>query len=69
MLEREREAPNEEWSAFLSHAEIDGIEATCAIELGRSFRAERLLEPTIDGYAKQFARNLAGGVSVWLVRA
>lgn len=64
VMERGREAPNEEWSAFLSHVEIDGIEATCAIELRRSPRAERLLEPTVDGYAKQFARNLAG----WRIR-
>ncbi len=63
-LERDNEAANEEWSAFLSPMEIDGIEATCAIELQRPGRAERLLEQTIAGYATQFARNLAG----WRVR-
>jgi DNA-binding XRE family transcriptional regulator len=64
VMEQGRETPSEEWSAFLSHTEIDGVEATCAIELGRSSRAERLLEQTINGYAKQFARNLAG----WRIR-
>lgn len=63
-LERDNEAADEEWSAFLSPMEIDGIEATCAIELQRPGRAERLLEQTIAGYATQFARNLAG----WRVR-
>jgi hypothetical protein len=63
-LERDNEAANEEWSAFLSPMEIDGIEATCAIELQRPDRAECLLEQTIAGYATQFARNLAG----WRVR-
>lgn len=65
-LERDtsNEAANEKWSAFLSPMEIDGIEATCAIELQRPGRAERLLEQTIAGYATQFARNLAG----WRVR-
>jgi tetratricopeptide (TPR) repeat protein len=63
-LERDNEAVDEEWSAFLSPMEIDGIEATCAIELQRPGRAERLLEQTIAGYATQFARNLAG----WRVR-
>jgi hypothetical protein len=63
-LERDNDAANEEWSAFLSPMEIDGIEATCAIELQRPGRAERLLEQTIAGYATQFARNLTG----WRVR-
>ena len=67
-LERDNEAANEEWSAFLSPMEIDGIEATCAIELQRPGRAERLLEQAIAGYAAQFARNLAG-LRVRLARA
>ncbi len=58
-LERDDEAANEEWSAFLSPMEIDGVEARCAIELQRPSRAERLLEQAIAGYATQFARNLA----------
>ncbi|MGQ0717922.1 MAG: helix-turn-helix domain-containing protein [Pseudonocardiales bacterium] len=57
VLERDNEAANEEWAAFLSPMEIDGIEATCAIELQRPSHAERLLEQTIAGYATQFARN------------
>jgi len=59
-LERDNEAANEEWSAFLSPMEIDGIEARCAIELQRPGRAEHLLEQAIAGYATKFARNLAG---------
>jgi tetratricopeptide (TPR) repeat protein len=58
-LERDDEAANEEWSAFLSPMEIDGVEARCAIELQRPSHAERLLEQAIAGYATQFARNLA----------
>jgi hypothetical protein len=64
ILDRDSDTSGEEWSAFLSSSEIDGIEATCAIELGRPAQAERLLEATIAGYEHQFARNLAG----WRVR-
>lgn len=64
VLDRDSDTSGEEWSAFLSSSEIDGIEATCAIELGRPAQAERLLEQTIAGYEQQFARNLAG----WRVR-
>jgi DNA-binding XRE family transcriptional regulator len=64
ILGQDNNAPDEEWSAFLSQTEVDGIEATCAIELGRSAHAERLLEQTIASYGPQFARNLAG----WRVR-
>lgn len=64
VLDRDSDTAGEEWSAFLSASEIDGIEATCAIELGRPAQAERLLEQTIASYEQQFARNLAG----WRVR-
>ena len=64
VLDRDSDTSGEEWSAFLSSSEIDGIEATCAIELGRPAQAERLLEETIASYEQQFARNLAG----WRVR-
>ena len=64
VLDRDSDTAGEEWSAFLSPTEVDGIEATCAIELGRVAKAERLLEQTIAGYEQQFARNLAG----WRVR-
>jgi DNA-binding XRE family transcriptional regulator len=59
VLERDNNAPNEEWSAFLSPVEVDGIEATCALELRHPAQAERLLELAIASYARQFARNLA----------
>ena len=64
VLDGDSNTAGEEWSAFLSSSEIDGIEATCAIELGRPQHAERLLEQTIASYERQFARNLAG----WRVR-
>ncbi|MFL6141079.1 MAG: hypothetical protein ACJ72N_04280 [Labedaea sp.] len=59
ILERDDNAADQEWSAFLSSVEVDGIEATCAIELGRPAQAERLFERTIASYSSQFARNLA----------
>jgi hypothetical protein len=61
VLERDNTASDEEWSAFLSPAEVDRIEASCLIELQRPAHAERLLEHTIAGYAKKCARNLAMG--------
>ncbi|MFL6127242.1 helix-turn-helix transcriptional regulator [Actinophytocola sp.] len=64
VLDRDSDTAGEEWAAFLSSSELDGIEATCAIELGRPTQAERLLEQTIASYEQQFARNLAG----WRVR-
>lgn len=64
VLDRDSDTAGEEWSAFLSSSEIDGIEATCAIKLGRPAQAEQLLEQTIASYEQQFARNLAG----WRVR-
>jgi DNA-binding XRE family transcriptional regulator/tetratricopeptide (TPR) repeat protein len=59
-LDRDNDTATEEWSAFLTPAEVDGIEAACAIELGRPEHAERLLERSIAGYARHLARNLAG---------
>lgn len=59
VLERDNNAANEEWSAFLSPVEVDSIEATCALELRRPAQAERLLEQTTASYARKFARNLA----------
>src|SRR3954470_23949210 len=46
VLDHDSDTTGEEWSAFLSASEVDGIEATCAIELGRPAQAERLLEQT-----------------------
>jgi tetratricopeptide (TPR) repeat protein len=58
-LDSEREHPTAEWCAFLSPLEIDAVEATCAVKLGRATHAERLLEQAIDGYSDQHARNRA----------
>lgn len=59
VLERDNNSESEEWLSFLSHFEIDGIAAVCALELGRPAQAERLLEQTIMGYGQGFARNRA----------
>lgn len=58
-LDRDRDEPVEEWCAFLTPFEIDGIEATCALELGQPARAEALLEQVIVGYGNRFRRNRA----------
>lgn len=58
-LDRERDEPVEEWCAFVTPFEIDGVEATCALELGQMARAEALLERVIAGYDPRFARNRA----------
>lgn len=58
-LDRDRDEPTEEWCAFLSPAEVDGIEATCALELGWASRAESLLEQAVASYGNQYARNRA----------
>jgi len=58
-LDHDRDEPINERCAFLGPAELDGIEATCALELGRASRAETLLEQTIAGYGSRFARNRA----------
>ena len=59
VLDRDHDEPSDEASAFLGPAELDGIEATCALELGRVSRAETLLEQAITGYGSRFARNRA----------
>lgn len=59
-LNRDRDEPVEEWSAFLTPFEIDGIEATCALELRQASRAEALLEQIIVAYENsRFRRNCA----------
>ena len=58
-LDHDRDEPINERCAFLGPAELDGIEATCALELGRASRAETLLEQTIAGYGSRFVRNRA----------
>ncbi len=59
VLDRDHDEPIDERCAFLGPAELDGIEATCALELGRASRAETLLEQTIAGYGSRFVRNRA----------
>lgn len=68
ILEQDKNAPDEEWSAFLSPLEVDAIEATCAMDLNQPLRAERLLERAVAGYLKQCARNVAL-YRVWLAQA
>ncbi|MGH3973947.1 MAG: helix-turn-helix domain-containing protein [Pseudonocardiaceae bacterium] len=59
-LDRDRDDPVEEWSAFLTRFEIDAAEATCALELGQSACAEALLEQVIAAYeSSRFRRNCA----------
>lgn len=59
-LDRDRDEPVEEWSAFLTPSEVDGIEASCAVELERASRAEALLEQVIVAYgSSRFRRNCA----------
>jgi tetratricopeptide (TPR) repeat protein len=49
----------EEWNAFLTPAEVDAVDATCAISLGNARRAAKLLERAVSGYADRHARNRA----------
>ncbi len=59
-LDRDRDEPVKEWSAFLTPFEIDGVEATCALALGQASRAERLFEQIVDAYENsRFRRNCA----------
>jgi hypothetical protein len=47
------------WCAFLGPAELDGVEGTCAIELGQPKRAETLLTSAIRAHPDGYARNRA----------
>lgn len=58
-LDRDSSEPTQEWCAFLTPMEIDGVEATCALELGQASRAEALLVQAIAGYGNRYARNRA----------
>lgn len=59
-LDRDRDESIEEWSAFLTPYEVDGIEASCAVALERASRAEALLEQVIVAYgSSRFRRNCA----------
>ncbi len=57
VLDRDGDKPTEEWCSFLGQAELDGIEGSCLMELGRSARAARLLERSVSGYGSRYARN------------
>ncbi|MBF9129689.1 helix-turn-helix domain-containing protein [Plantactinospora sp. S1510] len=59
VLDRDGDKPTEQWCTFLSPAELDGIEGTCAVELGRTTQAQTLLERAIAGYDDRYARNRA----------
>lgn len=58
-LDRERDEPVQPWCAHITPFEIDGIEALCALELGRARGAERLLQQVITGYENRFRRTRA----------
>lgn len=49
----------DDWCAFVSPAELDGIEGTAALKLGDSHRAEAILLRAIDAHSDGFARNRA----------
>jgi tetratricopeptide (TPR) repeat protein len=59
VLDRDADKPTVDWCSFLTPVEVDGVEATCALELGRPERAEALLKRAIAGHTDQFARNRA----------
>lgn len=59
VLDRHGDQPTEEWLAFIGQAEIDGVEASCATELGRASRAAALLEQAIADKGDRFVRNRA----------
>ena len=59
IVECEADKPAEEWCSFLGPAELDGIEGTCLMEVGRSVQASALLEQAVAGYSVRYARNRA----------
>jgi transcriptional regulator with XRE-family HTH domain len=68
VLDRHSDVPPNTWYSFLSPAEIDGMEGTCAVRLGDPKRAERLLEQAIRGHSDDYRRTRAL-YRVWLARA
>jgi hypothetical protein len=58
-LDQDADKPTAEWCTFISPAELDGVEATCAIKLGHASRAEKLLERAVSGHTDRFVRNRA----------
>jgi transcriptional regulator with XRE-family HTH domain/tetratricopeptide (TPR) repeat protein len=59
VLDRDSDKPIEDWCSFLSPAELDGVEATCAIAVGRPRYAATLLEQAIAAHDDGYARNRA----------
>lgn len=51
--------PVEAWCSFLTPAELDGIDGTCALELGDSQRAVRLLTSAIAQHGDDYSRGRA----------
>jgi transcriptional regulator with XRE-family HTH domain/tetratricopeptide (TPR) repeat protein len=58
-LDHDANMPTAEWCTFISPAELDGVDATCAIQLGQASRAETLLERAVAGHTDRFVRNRA----------
>jgi tetratricopeptide (TPR) repeat protein len=57
VVDQDGDKPTADWCSFLTSVEMDGVEATCALELGRPEQAEPLLTRAIAGHSDQFARN------------
>ena len=65
-LDREADMPTLEWCAFVTPAEVDGVDGTRLLHLGRVKEdktlmrsAERTLESAVSEHAPVFARNRA----------
>jgi len=59
ILDADAGKPVEQWCAFLTPAELDGIDGTCALELGQTPRAVPLLTSAITGLGDAYARSRA----------
>jgi tetratricopeptide (TPR) repeat protein len=59
VIDRDADKATVEWCSFLTPVEMDGVEGTCALALGRPEQAETLLTRAIAGHTDQFARNRA----------
>ena len=56
-LEKAKTGPEDAWNTFLTQTEIDAVEATCALELQESTRAERLFAESVGAHVDRNARN------------
>lgn len=59
LLDRDGDKPTQEWCTFLTPAELDGLDGTCAVELGHSDRAIGLLSAAVAAHGDPYARNRA----------